>query len=213
LNNKYLPLLISSALIFTALAGCSSIADRMSAQKGMDSLKGQRNIEMSPDNLNKKVDLIAKQLFDNLKGFSHETSPVVVTTFVELDSLGGTSQFGRYVSERLVYVLHNMGFQVFEIRQSQLVKVVKRKGEFHLTREARELLNRYRSDAVIVGTYLLVDGELSLQVRMLDRDSSRIVSVASTEFNLDEDPFLRRIIIREDAHTDVSTSLVPLEQR
>ena len=199
-------------LIFAALAGCSSLADKMTAQKSNDSVRGQKDIDMSPDNLNKKIDLIAKQLFDNLKGFSHESSPVVVTTFVELDSLGGTSQFGRYVSERLVYVLHNMGFQVFEIRQSQLVKVVKRKGEFHLTRETMELLNRYRSDAVIVGTYLLVEGELSLQVRMLDRDSSRIVSVASTEFKLDDDPFLRRIIIREDSHADVSTSLVPLEK-
>lgn len=168
---------------------------------------------MSSEKLNQKVDFIAKQLFDNLKGFSHSSSPVVVTTFVELDSLGGTSQFGRYISERLVYVLHNMGFQVFEIRQSQLVNVVKRKGEFHLTREAKELLNRYRSDAVIVGTYLLVEEELSLQVRILDRDTSRIVSVASAEFRLDDDPFLRRVILREDAHTDVSTSLVPLEGR
>ncbi|MFQ5431188.1 MAG: FlgO family outer membrane protein [Nitrospinota bacterium] len=178
----------------------------------MESHRGPNKVEMSPDNLNKHIDSVAKQLFDNLQGFSHETSPVVVTTIVELDSLGGTSQFGRYVSERLVYVLHNMGFQVFEIRQSKMIKVLKRKGEFHLTREASELLNRFRSDAVIVGTYLLVDEELSMQVRMLDRDSSRIISVASAEFKLGDDPFLRRIIIREDSHIDINTSLVPLEK-
>lgn len=212
MNNKHLPLLLSCALIFAALAGCSSVADKITSQRGMEITRGLKDVDMSPDNLNKNVDSIAKQLFDNLKGFSLENSPVVVTTFVDLDSLGGTSQFGRYVSERLVYVLHNLGFQVFEIRQSKFIKVLKRKGEFNLTREARELLNRYRSDAVIVGTYLLVGKELSLQVRMLDRDSSRIISVASAEFKLDDDPFLRRIIVREDAHTDVSTSLVPLEE-
>jgi TolB-like protein len=213
LKSKYALQLITLFLAVSAAAGCQSIADKMAPAKADEATRGQQEIDMSPENINKKVTALATQLVDNIKQYRPDANPVVVTTFVNIDSLQSTSQFGRYVSERLVYDLHKMGFQVFEIRQSKWIRVLKRKGEFHLTREARDLLNRYRSDAVIVGTYLVVDSELALQVRMLDRDTSRIISVASMEFNLDEDPYLRRLVLREDAHIDVSTSLVPLEER
>lgn len=195
-----------------ASVGCQSMADAITPHDAQKGGFRQANMDTSPEKINRKVTILATQLFTNLKQYSQENNAVVVTTFVDLDSLGTTNRFGRYVSERLGYVLHKMGFQIFEVRQSKWIKVVKNRGEFNLTRNARELLNKYRSDAVIVGTYLRVNDELVLHLRMLDRDSSRVLSVASMNFNLNEDYYLNKLIVLEDTGIDVSTALTPLEE-
>lgn len=201
-------------LFWLALAsvGCQSMAGVFSRDEGPGSVGREAGLDTNPEKINRKVTILATQLFSNLKQYSQENNAVVVTTFVDMDSLGNTNRFGRYVAERLVYVLHKMGFQVFEVRQSKWIKVVKNRGEFHLTRNARELLNKYRSDAVVVGTYVLVNNELTLHLRMLDRDTSRILSVASMNFNLNEDNYLKKLISIEDTDIDVSTALKPLEE-
>lgn len=194
-----------------ASVGCQSMADAVAPDEGPKA-GSEQAADTDPEKINRKVTILATQLFSNLKQYSQENNAIVVTTFVDMDSFGSTNRFGRYISERLVYVLHKMGFQVFEIRQSKWIKVVKGRGEFHLTRNARELLNKYRSDAVVVGTYLRVNNELALHLRMLDRDTSRIVSVASMNFNLSEDHYLQKLISREDTGIDVNTALMPLEE-
>lgn len=195
-----------------ASVGCQSLAAAVGSDEAPKAGFEQAAMDTDPEKINRKVTILATQLFSNLKQYSQENNAIVVTTFVDLDSFGSTNRFGRYISERLVYVLHKMGFQVFEIRQSKWIKVVKGRGEFHLTRNARELLNKYRSDAVVVGTYLRVNDKLTLHLRMLDRDTSRIVSVASMNFNLSEDHYLQKLISREDTGIDVSTALMPLEE-
>jgi len=136
-----------------------------------------------------KVMLLASELTSNLKEYNKEMKTAVVSTFVNLDDLSDTSRFGRFATESLVYEMHRSGYRVYEMRQSKKVAFLKRNGEFSLTRKGTELLDKYSSDAVIVGTYSLVNEELTLYARMIDKKTSRIISVASVSFPLDNDPY------------------------
>lgn len=160
---------------------------------------------------NRRIALLASQLTGNLKEYDPEARSLVVTSFVDLDNLAKTSRFGRFVTERLAYEMHRAGYRVFEIRQARKIEIVKNEGEFHLTRESRELLDKYRSDAVIVGTYALVSGELTLHARMVERDTSRVVSVAALSFNLEEDPYTASLF-RSDKKPGVILAITPLQE-
>jgi len=210
---KRLSLFVFAFALAFAFSGCETLASSISSSGTKKSSKEEKSLELSPDKLNQKVTMLATQLFSNLKDYDYKTRSLVVTTFVDMDSLNRTSRFGRYVSERLGQILHKMDFLVFEIRQAKWIRVIKKMGEFNLTREAKALFNRYRADAVIVGTYILVDGELTLHVRMLERDTSRVVSVASETFRLADDPYLKKLIVHEEVTgVEVKTALVPLEE-
>jgi hypothetical protein len=129
---------------------------------------------------------------------------------VDLDSFDSTNQFGRYVTERLIHEMHKSGYRVYEIRQAKGVEFVSRSGEFQLTREGEELLNRYSSDAVIVGTFSYVNGILSLHTRMVESETSRVISVASLTFDINEDLYTKSLYKITDQRKGVEMSLVPL---
>ncbi len=156
--------------------------------------KDQSKVRVAAEIFERKIMLLSSQLTSNLKEYDPEMKSLVVTTFVDMDDLSQTSRFGRYASERLVHEMHRAGYRVFEIRQSKNIEILEEKGEFHITRKSAELLNRYRSDAVIVGTYTCVNGELTLHARMLERDTSRVVSVAALSFHMNEDPYTEELL-------------------
>ncbi|MEE8483366.1 MAG: FlgO family outer membrane protein [Nitrospinota bacterium] len=133
---------------------------------------------------------LAGQVKDNLNEYELMDSSLVVTTFVDANSLSTSSAFGQYITEQLIFELHNLDYRVFEMRQAEKIEIIDEKGEFYLTRTAEKLLNRYRSDVVIVGTYSVFDGEVTIHARALDRDSSRIISVASISLEFDKFPMV-----------------------
>lgn len=144
---------------------------------------------LSPENFNGKVTSLASQLSSYLQNYDVSTRTVVVTTFVDLGHLKGGSRFGRQVSERLVYTLHTMGYRVFELRMGKDVSVVENNGEFTLTRKLEEMAAPYKPDAVLVGTFETAGSVITVQARLLDAVTSRIVSVATADFHTDDDPF------------------------
>lgn len=152
----------------------------------------------SPDNFNAKVVSLASQLSSYLQNYDAGTHTVVVTTFVDLGHLKGESRFGRQVSERLVYALHTMGYRVFELRMGKDVNVVDNNGEFALTRKLEEMAAPYKPDAVLVGTFETAGSVITVQARLLDAATARIVSVATADFRTDDDPFTAALMHGEE---------------
>jgi len=155
-------------------------------------------ITADPTELNHKIHLLSSQITTNLKEYDPEMKSMVFTTIVDLDNLDNTSRFGRYVSERLIHEAHRAGYRVYEIRQAENILFMENKGEFHLTRKGSALLNKYRSDAVVVGTYSHVQDILTIHIRMLDHDTSRIISVGTATFMLKDDAFAQALINVKD---------------
>ncbi|GMT42792.1 MAG: hypothetical protein IEMM0002_1203 [bacterium] len=203
--------LLIALLAFWAFAAVSC---RSSEVKPSEPVQFEK--EISSEKLNKAITVLATQVYNNLEKSDQEERSVVVTTFVDVDSLESGGRFGRYISEMLVYVLYKLKFRLFEIRQAEEIMVIRKGGEFQLTRESEKLLDKYSSDAVIVGTYILVDNDLTLTLRMLDRETSRIISVAAISLNLADDPFLLRLLTKERSSpesTDTAEALGSIELR
>ncbi len=145
---------------------------------------------VSTDELRKEIKDLAGQIKRNLSEFDLSENSVVVTTFVDVNSLSTSSAFGRYITEQLIFELHNFKYHVFEMRQAEKIEIIHEKGEFYLTRAVGKLLNTYRSDAVIVGTYSVLDGEVTVHARALEHDTSRIISVAFISLEFDKFPMV-----------------------
>lgn len=145
---------------------------------------------ISAGEFRKEIKDLASQIKDNLNEFDLRGNSLVVTTFVDVNSLSTSSAFGRYITEQLIFELHNFNYRVFEMRQAEKIEIIHEKGEFYLTRAAGKLLNKYRSDAVIVGSYSVLDGEVTVHARALEHDTSRIVSVASISLEFDKFPMV-----------------------
>lgn len=186
------------------ISACASIAN-MGKETPQNDTKGSKSTvnpggataqkgQLGPDQFNTKVVSLASQLSSYLQNYDVASRTVVVTTFVGLDSLKSGTKFGRLLSEQLVYSLHTMGYRVFELRTSKEIKLQENNGEFFLTRKAEETFAPYRPDAVIVGTFQVVENSVSVQARMVDSGTSRIVSVANIVFQLDEDPYAASLL-------------------
>lgn len=134
--------------------------------------------------LEEKILDIALELDQGVEGFNPGEKTVAVTTFVDLDNLDVSSSFGRFVAERLAMEIHKLGFNVRELRRRKSIEFRKQKGEFGLTRESAYLMRKFQVDAVLAGTYLLVGAEVVVNARLIDVDSSRVISVGHMIANL-----------------------------
>lgn len=159
-------MLIAVAILFTMSACASSY---------MTSGDGKRLGSMEA--LEEKILNIALELHQRVEEFDPEEKTVAVTTFVDLDNLDLSSSFGRFVAERLSMEMHKLGFNIRELRQRKSIEFKKEKGEFGLTRKSADLMRNFQVDAVLAGTYLMVGDEVVVNARLIDVDSSRVISV------------------------------------
>ncbi len=111
---------------------------------------------------------------------------VAVATFVSLDQLYETSSMGRYISEQMLHELQRAGVDVIEVRMMPSMKISKGYGEYILSRDMGELSYLHDVDAVVVGTYTVASGQIFLNGRLLAISTGRILSTASTVFDMDE---------------------------
>lgn len=161
--------------------------------------------------IEEKINSIASELFRRMREFDPENKTVAVTTFVRLDDLEASSSFGRFVAERLSMELHNLGFNIRELRQRKEIEFKKTKGEFALTRNSKELMKRFQVDALLTGTYLVVGNEVVVNAKFIDIDSSRVISVGHAVADLNT---LRRIrdMLPADKKTAPVVKVVHIEE-
>ncbi len=205
-NMKILKMKVAAAVIISLIlgGGCQSAKGMFSEGEKQEPVQKNATTAVapsyafSPDTFNTKVTSLASQLSSYLQNYDVSTHTVVVTTFVDLGHLKGGSRFGRQVSERLVYALHTMGYRVFELRMGKDVSLVENNGEFLLTRKLEEMIAPYKPDAVVVGTYEAAGSVITVQARLLDAATSRIVSVATSDFRTDDDPYTAALTHREE---------------
>ncbi len=139
----------------------------------------QENV-MSQESLEATIASLSTQMMKNKKMQTHKA--VLITSFVRLDDLKKTSEFGRVISESLINELSNRGFNVVEFR-GQVSVSVNEQGEYFITRDISKLKDTIASTYVVVGTYSRQFGKIMLNARVIDNETGQIISSSRATYD------------------------------
>jgi len=113
----------------------------------------------------------------NLLYFLDRTLPILSTSFVNLDNLNETSAFGRLIGEQIASRFSQHGYKVIEIRLSNgKVLVQEKSGELALSRDMNKISKHHDAQAIIVGTYCIVENRAFLSTRLVSTLDNSILS-------------------------------------
>ncbi|MBF0275376.1 MAG: hypothetical protein HQK84_09120 [Nitrospinae bacterium] len=130
----------------------------------------------------------------------------IVTTFVDLNDLQETSQFGRTATEELMTALSNEGFNPLEVRIGRDLVIVDKKGEFLLTRKVKELTKKYNANSFVVATYSLIKKKaLYMNVRIIRAADMEVYAAVAEDIKIEEEPLISKML-RSSATTTNTNS-------
>jgi TolB-like protein len=112
--------------------------------------------------------------------YSPQISPILITTFVDVNDVRQTSPLGRAFSELLMTYLQRNYFDVIEMRMGNVIDMDKKSGEFVLTRDSKDLAARHNAMSVIAGTYTVTDQSVIFNGRIVNLKDSTLYSAWST---------------------------------
>ena len=113
------------------------------------------------------ADELVYDLGRHLKG-DEVDGPILVASFVNIDSLEESSIAGRLMAEQVASRLAQHGLRVIEIKLGQFsIFVKKEKGEFLLSRDIKEISATNKAVAVVVGTYGLTQNRVYVTARVI----------------------------------------------
>lgn len=125
------------------------------------------------------ISSLAAQMLQNKKMSTRK--PVLVTSFVRLNQLKKTTEFGRVISESLINELSNRGFNIIEYR-GQMAVSINDEGEYFITRKPYKLKDKVPSTYVVVGTYSRQAGRIILNARVIDNITGKIITSARSTY-------------------------------
>ena len=128
-----------------------------------------------------KTSLLAAQIDRHYRGSA--PGPIGVTTFVNVDDLYASSTFGRMVGEQLMSELSMKGFDVVELRHTDVLQFLDRGGEFALSRDAGVVRPERNLAGVVVGTYVSSPERVYVNARLIDPSTSVVLSAGSVEMS------------------------------
>jgi TolB-like protein len=130
-----------------------------------------------------KLDGLSYALARNVSG----NPTMVVATFVDLDRLNRSNTFGRYVTESLMGNMAKLGFSVVEPRTAKRLMHQPNVGDHALTQEQGEMMNAYKADAVLLGTYKKTGNTVLVHARLVTASTQKVVSAAAMEMTFEKD--------------------------
>ena len=138
----------------------------------------QKNVT-TQNTLESTISSLSTQIMQNRKLDTNK--PVLITSFVRLDKLKETSEFGRVVGESLINELSNRGFNVIEFR-GQMAVSINDEGEYFISRKPHEIKSQIPNTYIVVGTYSRQGGRIILNARVIDNITGKIISSARSTY-------------------------------
>lgn len=121
---------------------------------------------------------LAYQLYTNMN-IEQIYYPIVVSSFVNYDaSLNSSTVLGNQLSEVLIHELQKLGLPVVEHKLTGKIKVTP-EGDFVLSRDVSELQRGLKVGAIITGTLITSKKGIVVNSRVVQIDSSQVLSSAS----------------------------------
>lgn len=129
-----------------------------------------------------KTSYLADQIHAYYRG--HTNGALGIMTFVDLDNLYGSSSFGRFLGEQLMTELSMRGYNVIELRKSDVMQIMAFEGEFALSRDTQMLRGFQNLAGIIVGTYVSSSPDrVYINARLIDPKTASILSAGSVEMS------------------------------
>jgi TolB-like protein len=126
---------------------------------------------------------IANQLLLNIPSNAQKQNKIILTTFVDLNTLAKTSPLGRVISESLIDELHSRNFKIIDFRMQEMLTINKN-GEFSLTRDVSKLKDEVPEALIVVGTYSVIDDSaVVLNARIMNTFTSDVISTAKVIYH------------------------------
>ena len=138
----------------------------------------QKNVT-TQNTLESTISSLSTQIMQNRKLDTNK--PVLITSFVRLDKLKETSEFGRVVGESLINELSNRGFNVIEFR-GQMAVSINDQGEYFISRKPHEIKSQIPNTYIVVGTYSRQGGRIILNARVIENMTGKIISSARSTY-------------------------------
>jgi len=189
-----LKLLRNSSLVLLATVTILS-ANSMEKTENSEVMKANEKVQITKQHLKIAEDMqenvttqntlegsitsLATQMMQNNK--LHTKKSVLITSFVRLDNLKKTTEFGRIVSESLINELSNRGFNIIEFR-GQMAVSVNEHGEYFITRNTSKMQEKVVNSFVVVGTYSRQYGKVMLNARVMDNTTGQIITSARSTY-------------------------------
>jgi TolB-like protein len=169
--------LLSIAMVLTIFTGCDQNTIVIPKEKASTS-----EVHLT---LNDAIISLANQLSTNNKILVTDNGTITVTSFVNLQQLNKTSQFGQVLGESLYSELFIRGFQISDFRGQNAISV-NGSGEFYITRNVTKLQAEVPNTYVLVGTYSKIDQNVMINARILDNKTGKIVTSARSMYANDD---------------------------
>ena len=130
-----------------------------------------------PADMDGIAQLAGDMLERNRLFYLDRTLPILSTSFVNLDDLRETSAFGRLLGARVGSRFSQHGYRVLELRLGKGSIIIQEKnGEFVLSRDTSRLDGCHEAQAIIVGTYSLVENLAFVSVRLVNMLDNTVMS-------------------------------------
>ena len=112
--------------------------------------------------------------------------PLLVTTFVDNNDLTRTSHFGRILQEHITSRFVQLGYTVREIKLRDSLLMKPKSGETILSRDLRLVSPSLSAQAVLVGTYSYTNRTMYISARLINPETTTIISSADYQLIMDE---------------------------
>ncbi len=123
--------------------------------------------------------------------------PLLMTSFVDHEALAETSAMGRLLSEQVATRFTKRGLLIIEPKLMNGIRIRHESGEFILSRQLKEISRQHAAQAVVVGTYTVVDENVEKPLLFLNMKVIRIadnMTIASTSSKLRIDATIRQLL-------------------
>lgn len=105
-----------------------------------------------------------------------ETSAILVTNLVRLDTLDDNTSFGMLAAQQIASRVAQHGFMIIDVRLNRDL-LINSKGEFMLSRDlARTLIRDYNAHAVLVGTYTYSTDKIFVTTRAIRLADNAVIA-------------------------------------
>jgi TolB-like protein len=118
----------------------------------------------------------------------YQDKPILVASFVNVDDVQASSTFGRAIAEQFSSRIAQHGHKVIEVKmRTNSLFVQEHTGELMLSRELRDISLQHDAFAVLVGTYAESKRRVYLTAKLVQANSSIILSSYDYELPIGPD--------------------------
>ena len=105
-----------------------------------------------------------------------QRAPIIVATFVNINSLQNSSGLGRIIAEQIAARFAQAGFTVIELKLRNDIFVKENAGEFVLSRNVKDIARAHNATAVVAGSYAAGRNNVFVNARMIRAADSLILA-------------------------------------